>query len=266
MKIKEINFRVQLNYPWCIRLIDSESKFLSHLDKDNLNQSPVFPLANSLLFPHAVQALHIFEPRYVKMVRDSLRGNRYISMALLKPGYEADYHGSPEVYSTACLGKIIDYRELPDDKFHLALQGLAAVDLVSEKQTADGFRIFDIQLRDYAGDMDVNQQSATRQGLYELLRAYFLLQSGLETDPEALCSDMSFSSLVDNLCFLIPLDGDRKIKLLRSLRVSERSFLLQSFLEQEIKLMQELKLSGKGSSGAQLGPFYPRSGPVLHDI
>jgi len=246
-------------------LSNSELKFLSQLGGDHLTQSPVFPLANSLLFPHAVQALHIFEERYVEMVRDSLRGNRCISMALLKPGYQSDYYGSPEVYSTACLGRIIDYRELPDDKFHLALQGLMAVDLGSEIKTENGFRIFEIQQRNFIEDVDVSLQRTTRQELYELLKAYFFLQSGLDTDPEALCSDMSFSSLVDNLCFLIPLDCDRKIKLLRSLRVSERSFLLQSFLEQEIKLMGELKNKGNESSGAQLGPFYPRGGPVVHD-
>ena len=58
---------------------------------------PVFPLPNLVLFPHAVQFLHIFEERYQKMVADELRrepGDRLIGMAVLRPGYEEKYYTS----------------------------------------------------------------------------------------------------------------------------------------------------------------------------
>lgn len=251
-------------------MIDDDLTVDKKAPQGRATRSAVFPLANSLLFPHAVQALYIFEPRYIEMVKQALMGDKLISMALLKPGYEEDYYGAPEVYSTACLGRIIDHRELPGERYQVALEGLAAVDLNEELEGVHGFRVFEVLQRDFMEDLDSTQQFASRKILYELLKVYFLLQSGLETDPESLCADMNFSTLVDNICFLIPLDSERKMNLLRSLKVSERSFLLQSYLEQEIKLMKNLKFKDRNESGSPLGPFYPRGagsgGPIVHDV
>src|SRR6188474_3512723 len=46
----------------------------------------LFPLPNLVLFPHVVQPLHVFEPRYRSLTADALGDDRLISMALLKPG------------------------------------------------------------------------------------------------------------------------------------------------------------------------------------
>jgi len=59
---------------------------------------PLFPLPNVVLFPGVFLPLHIFEPRYKEMVADALAGDRIIGMALLRPGWEADYEGRPPIY------------------------------------------------------------------------------------------------------------------------------------------------------------------------
>ncbi|WP_390891137.1 LON peptidase substrate-binding domain-containing protein [Gemmata palustris] len=46
---------------------------------------PAVPLPNLVLFPHVVQGLHIFEPRYRQMAADALAGDGLIAMALLRP-------------------------------------------------------------------------------------------------------------------------------------------------------------------------------------
>ena len=50
---------------------------------------PIFPLPNVVLFPNVFLPLHIFEPRYRKMVDDALNGDRIIGMVLLRPGWES---------------------------------------------------------------------------------------------------------------------------------------------------------------------------------
>ena len=55
----------------------------------------LFPLPNLVLFPHVVQPLHIFEPRYRQLMADALADDRLIAMALLRPGWEEDYHRKP---------------------------------------------------------------------------------------------------------------------------------------------------------------------------
>jgi len=90
---------------------------------DEIEIQPVFPLPNVVLFPKAVLALHVFEPRYRLMMEQVIQGGQTICMALLKPGWESDYYGTPEVHPIACVGKIRQYRMLPDGRYDLTLEG-----------------------------------------------------------------------------------------------------------------------------------------------
>src|SRR5437588_12933760 len=88
----------------------------------------LFPLPNLVLFPALVQGLHIFEPRYRQMTADALDGDRLIVLALLRPGWEADYAGQPRIFPVACLGRIITEQRLVDGRFNLILRGLRRMD------------------------------------------------------------------------------------------------------------------------------------------
>jgi len=85
---------------------------------------PVFPLPSLVLFPLVAVPLHIYELRYRTMVRDALSADRGIAMALLKPGWERDYHGSPEFHPVVCLGTVADVEWLPNDCYNLSVRGL----------------------------------------------------------------------------------------------------------------------------------------------
>ena len=85
---------------------------------------PVFPLPNVVLFPQIVLPLHIFEPRYREMVRDAARGPRLIGMALLREGWQPDYHGGPPIFTTGTVGEMVRMEELPDGRFNIVLRGL----------------------------------------------------------------------------------------------------------------------------------------------
>lgn len=61
------------------------------------------------------------------MIADALQADQSICIALLKPGWEADYEGSPEVYPVACLGRIVKHEALPDGRFNVVLHGEARV-------------------------------------------------------------------------------------------------------------------------------------------
>ena len=85
---------------------------------------PLFPLPNVVLFPGVFLPLHIFEPRYRAMTEDALSGDRMIGMALLKPGFEAEYEGRPPIYPVGCVGLITHALRLPDGRFNIVLQGV----------------------------------------------------------------------------------------------------------------------------------------------
>jgi Lon protease-like protein len=92
----------------------------------------LFPLPNVVLFPGALLPLHIFEPRYRQMVADAVNSDRMITMVLLKPGYEADYEGCPEIYEIGCLGRIVQHQPMPDGRSNLLLRGICRVQIEAE--------------------------------------------------------------------------------------------------------------------------------------
>lgn len=108
----------------------------------------LFPLPNLVLFPHVMQPLHIFEPRYQEMFRDAMAGDRLIAMALLKPGWEADYEGRPPVYPMACLGRVAAHHRLADGSYNLLLSGLSRVEIVRELPAVKPFREAEARLRE----------------------------------------------------------------------------------------------------------------------
>ena len=89
-----------------------------------LNELPLFPLRHAVLFPGVLLPLHVFEPRYVTMVRDSLDTHRCLSIVQITDPH-ADLSGNPPIAETAGVGTIVDYSELPGSRYNLLLVGRA---------------------------------------------------------------------------------------------------------------------------------------------
>ena len=69
---------------------------------------PVFPLSNFIMFPKTSVPLNIFEPRYIEMVDDAMKSNKYIGM--IQPKINKDSQIPPVLYEVGCLGKIKLFR------------------------------------------------------------------------------------------------------------------------------------------------------------
>lgn len=105
----------------------------------DLSAVGLFPLPNVVLFPRAVLPLHIFEERYKAMTADALVGQRRIAMALLRPGWEKNYYGRPQIEPVVCVGRILPGHErLPDGKYNFFLQGELRARIVKEHPPVDG--------------------------------------------------------------------------------------------------------------------------------
>jgi Lon protease-like protein len=127
---------------------------------------PIFPLPNVVFFPRAVLPLHIFEERYKAMTADALAGDRLVAMALLRPGWEANYYARPAVEPVVCIGKIVSSEELPDGKYNFLLHGLARAKILSEKPS-DSYRIARVQPLQEMPPMEIDLANQ-RQRLTEI--------------------------------------------------------------------------------------------------
>jgi Lon protease-like protein len=85
---------------------------------------PLFPLPNVVHFPGTELKLHVFEPRYRRLVRDLLEAgpeSRLIGMVLMKPG--GGKVRAPEIFPGGTAGQLIDVEFLPDGRSNIALLG-----------------------------------------------------------------------------------------------------------------------------------------------
>lgn len=194
---------------------------------------PVFPLPGLVLFPHTQIPLHVFELRYRTMVRDALSGERRIGIALLKPGYERDYHGSPEFYSTGCLARFEEVEWLPNDCYDLKLVGesrvrfarivrefpyrAATVTLMPEEPYADDDPLVHLEKRALIDTLSRLQRSA-----------------GWESSPVPLDLTQPYEMLVNALCTVTDAAPHERLALLEIDSVLARGRQVRELTERRL--------------------------------
>ncbi len=191
---------------------------------------PIFPLPNVVLFPCAALPLHLFEPRYRAMMRAALEGERLIAMALLKPGYESDYLGSPPVHEVVGIGRILEHEALPDGRFNLVLWGVARARIL-EVVSDDPYRTARVELlADRPADAPAYER---RRRLLLSFYADRLRELQAQGAPVALPpEDVPLGLLCDLILHLLPLPPSEKQNYLEWTEVSVRCDRLLGLLEQ----------------------------------
>jgi Lon protease-like protein len=121
--------------------------------------------------------LHVFEPRYRKMVEDALSSHQVNGMTLLQPGWEPDYLGRPPIYPVGCAGRIEQCEPVESGRYNIVLRGICRF-RVLEEQEGELYRLAAVEpLPDGAGD----------QASLEELRKRALAALAKSTDgPESL--------------------------------------------------------------------------------
>jgi Lon protease-like protein len=129
----------------------------------------LFPLPSLVIFPDAVVPLKAFEPRYVALVEEALDGDGLVGMALLKPGYQADYEGAPEIHPVICLARILQHKRLSNGHVDFWLYGLARARILTELPN-EPFRRATVELlHDELGAKDVEKAAKQVRRALELV-------------------------------------------------------------------------------------------------
>ena len=115
------------------------------------NNIPVFPLSNFIIFPKTTVPLNIFEPRYIEMINDSMKSNKFIGM--IQPKKLNNNQDRPELHQIGCLGKIISFRETDDGRYLIELKGSIRFKKTKEVKTEKKYRILEVNFEDYYHDL-----------------------------------------------------------------------------------------------------------------
>lgn len=191
---------------------------------------PLFPLPNVVHFPHVALPLHIFEERYRAMVGDAIEADRLIGIVLLKPGYEADYEGYPEIHDVACLGKIVEDHRLPDGRYNILLLGAKRVKILREV-SRDPYRVARVELIEDVSIEDPEEESRKRLQLKQAAGRFFSGSPGVKEKVEGLFGlGLPLGALTDVLAAAAPIDVEEKQLLLEERDAAARAARLAGFL------------------------------------
>jgi len=192
----------------------------------------LFPLPNLVLFPHVMQPLHVFEPRYRDLLEDALGDDRLIAMAMLEPGWENDYEGRPPLHPVACLGRIATYHRLEDGTYNVLLLGLRRVRLLRESESASRYREAEVEICE---DHYPPQEATDRTALQRKLREAFMrilpgLPDAQEQLDQLLGTNVSLGVLTDVISYMLQIGIRDKQALLAEPNVHRRAELLLGHL------------------------------------
>lgn len=120
------------------------------MNRESLAQSVaalrIFPLPGTVLLPGANLPLHVFEPRYRRLVADALAGDQLLCIPQIVEGEEAHHLLAPPLYPYAAVGRIASHQLLPDGRYNIVVEPVARVRLVNELETATPYRVFAAEL------------------------------------------------------------------------------------------------------------------------
>ena len=114
---------------------------------------PIFPLSNFIIFPKTTVPLNIFEPRYIDMIDDSMKSNKFIGMVQPKKNEENEIQ-NPELYKIGCLGKITSFKETGDGRYLIELKGLIRFNIVNETNSNKKYRECKIDTSNFLDDLN----------------------------------------------------------------------------------------------------------------
>jgi len=195
---------------------------------------PVFPLPGVVLFPGVQLPLHVFELRYRTLVREAIAGERLIALALLLPGWEQDYHGSPEYHPLGCIARIDEVTWLPDDCYHLRLLGLSRARLGRRVREFPYRAVRAQELPQEPFSEDDALLQIERRALLEVASRCARLAEAAGESPWTVDETLGFEPLVNTLCMGLAVAPGEKLEMLGMDSVLERARRTREAMEEQL--------------------------------
>lgn len=205
-----------------------------------LDELPLFPLPQAVLLPGALLPLHIFEPRYRKMIADVLEGHRTLAVVNIVDTAKLGEGQMPRIAKVAGVGTIADYSELPSGRYNILLRGRARVDL-EELEFVPPYRRAKATV---LPSIDDNVTSTQMAALISTSTAFVAHVRERDASFDFRMPKLSDpGSLADHCAQQLLIDARDRQKALETLRVSDRIRFVTETLA-----LQQLTLSGSAGT------------------
>jgi uncharacterized protein len=190
---------------------------------------PVFPLPGALLLPRSRLPLHIFEPRYLQMLEDTMKTPQRL-IGMVQP---REVPGSTErrLNAIGCAGRLTGFSETEDGRYMITLSGVSRFRILREVSGFTPYRRAEVDWNGFGRDLGGTETDSgfDRKAFLELLGRFFV-QQHLSTDWSSL-KDAEDELLINSLSMLCPFDPEDKQALLEAPSLSTRRETLVTLIE-----------------------------------
>ena len=189
------------------------------------NNLPVFPLGLVAL-PGTIQNLQIFEPRYIRMVKECMAKDHGF-VIVFQNG--TNKNGNYEISKKGSYVEIIDFNNLPNGLLGITVKSINKVTIKDLTQLEDGLHVAQINP---LIDPEVDDQALLAEFpeitniLNQLIKHPRILEMPLDVDFN------SADSVAYHLAGLIPISWSRKQSLLEAFDASQRLNILSKYIEE----------------------------------
>ena len=194
---------------------------------------PIFPLTGALLLPGGRLPLNIFEPRYLAMIEDAIKGARIIGMVQPQEPDAESRVDEPDLYRVGCAGRITTFRETQDGRFEIVLDGFSRFEILREIAHEGDYRIAEVGFDRFAQDLEEPEDNtfdaAVRAKLLIALER-FLTGRGTSMNGTGI-AELAGGELVTAIAMSCPFSSSEKQALLEAPGAREQAEILGSLLE-----------------------------------
>jgi len=192
---------------------------------------PIFPLSNFIIFPKTAVPLNIFEPRYLEMVNDSMKAEKFIGMVQPKTIKNFDNSKLPILHKIGCLGKINSFKELDDGRYLIELKGLIRFEIEKEITSNKKYRKVEVSFDNYLHDLDEKKEDLKFSDLEMIFKDFKTLfeRRGFIINWKAL-EKQSLDETINALAMTSPFSLEEKQVLLEAKNLDVRKTKIAQIL------------------------------------
>jgi len=193
------------------------------------NKIPLFPISNFIIFPKTTVPLNIFEPRYIKMIDDSMKSSRMIGM--IQPKTNSN-NSIPELYSVGCVGKITSFNKSKDGRYLIILNGLSRFKIIDEINNNKPYRECNVTFNDFKNDTNSNKEKIKFTDLeliFKNLKNLFQKKSYTINWKELEKQDLN--QTINTLAMASPFSLEEKQALLETQNLISRKYKLEEIIK-----------------------------------
>jgi len=186
---------------------------------------PVFPLSGVIFFPNTNLPLNIFEPRYLALVSDCMKSNKYMGMIQAK-------HNTSDVYSVGCLGKITEHKTTNDGRLLINLVGVTRFQIKSELNNNKLYREFIVDYEKFSDDLKkVNEEIKSFDEASELYKKtkIFFKKNGLLLNWNEF-EKLDENQRINTLAMIAPISNEEKQTILESVQLKTKTKTLSEII------------------------------------